>query len=81
MGPEGAAGTIGQGLAESFAVAGANLVLVYNRTKPSDDLIDRCNKFGASAVSSVQCNVSQLEACETLVQEVSPLIYVWTAEF
>ncbi|KAK1771921.1 NAD(P)-binding protein [Phialemonium atrogriseum] len=66
----GAAGTIGQGLAESFAVAGATLVLVYNRTKPSEALLDRCRTFGASAISTLQCNVSQLENCEKLVQQV-----------
>lgn len=67
---KGAAGAIGSGLAESFAVAGANLVLVYNRTKPSETLLSRCKSFGASAISCVQCNVSELAACENLVQQV-----------
>ena len=68
----GSAGTIGQALAESFAVAGANLVLVYNRTKPPTELSERCTRFGASAVTFVQCNVSDLESCEGLVKQVRP---------
>ncbi|KAK1753393.1 hypothetical protein QBC47DRAFT_453283 [Echria macrotheca] len=64
----GATGTIGQGLAESFAVAGAKLVLTYNRTPPPSSLTERCVKFGASSIDFVSCDVSSLEGCEALVQ-------------
>jgi len=66
----GAAGAIGRGLAESFAVAGAKLVLTYNNTPPPPELTERCLKFGASSVTFVKCNVAQLEGCEALVQQV-----------
>ncbi|KAK4180939.1 hypothetical protein QBC36DRAFT_2362 [Triangularia setosa] len=65
----GAAGAIGQGLAESFAVAGAKLVLTYNRTPPPPQLKERCLKFGASEVIFVRCNVAELEGCEALVKQ------------
>ncbi|KAK4201710.1 hypothetical protein QBC40DRAFT_347636 [Triangularia verruculosa] len=65
----GAAGVIGQGLAESFAVAGAKLVLTYNRTPPPPELKERCLRFGASDVTFVQCNVAELAGCEALVKE------------
>ena len=64
----GAAGAIGKGLAESFAVAGANLVLVYNRTKPTTEFEERCRKLGAKGVRLIQCNVSGLESCESLIK-------------
>lgn len=66
----GAAGAIGQGLAESFAVAGAKLVLTYNNTPPPPTLEERCLKFGASSVTYVKCNVASLEGCEDLVKKV-----------
>ncbi|KAK0648881.1 hypothetical protein B0T16DRAFT_371578 [Cercophora newfieldiana] len=65
----GAAGAIGQGLAESFAVAGGKLVLTYNNTPPPAALEERCLKFGASSVTFVKCNVAELEGCEALVKE------------
>ncbi|KAH6623790.1 hypothetical protein F5144DRAFT_584317 [Chaetomium tenue] len=63
----GAAGAIGQALAESFAVAGAALVLTYHRTPPPAELQERCVRFGAAAVEFVKCDVSALEGCEGLV--------------
>lgn len=68
---KGAAGAIGQGLAESFAVAGAKLVLTYNKTPPPAELRERCVRFGAGGVEFVKCNVAELEGCEQLVREVS----------
>ena len=69
-------GTIGRALAECFAVAGAKLVLTYNRTEPSANLKDRCTKLGASAISFVKCDVSDLESCSSLVDEVHTL-FLW----
>ncbi|CAK7203872.1 hypothetical protein SEUCBS139899_006622 [Sporothrix eucalyptigena] len=66
----GAAGAIGQGHAESFAIAGCRLFLVYNRTAPPATLEARCRELGATNVTYVQCNVSELESCERLVNEV-----------
>ncbi|AEO67846.1 uncharacterized protein THITE_2049423 [Thermothielavioides terrestris NRRL 8126] len=65
----GTAGAIGQALAESFAVAGAKLVLTYNKTVPPPALTERCLRFGAGAVEFVQCDVAQLEGCEALVRK------------
>ncbi|KAK3384830.1 hypothetical protein B0H63DRAFT_413639 [Podospora didyma] len=65
----GSAGAIGQGLAESFAVAGAKLVLTYNRTPPPATFEERCSSLGASAVKFIQCNVAELEGCEDLVKQ------------
>ncbi|KAK4162363.1 hypothetical protein QBC43DRAFT_290977 [Cladorrhinum sp. PSN259] len=65
----GAAGAIGQSLAESFAVAGAKLVLTYNRTAPPPELKDRCLKLGAASVDFIKCNVAELEGCESLVNQ------------
>lgn len=66
----GAAGAIGQGHAESFAVAGCRLFLVYNRTPPPATLETRCRQLGAADVTFVQCNVSELASCEKLVNQV-----------
>ncbi|KAB5585181.1 hypothetical protein GE09DRAFT_944958 [Coniochaeta sp. 2T2.1] len=66
----GAAGTIGKALAESFAVAGAKLVLVYNRTRPSPEFEARCASLGARGVTLIQCNVADLEGCKSLVAQV-----------
>jgi NAD(P)-dependent dehydrogenase (short-subunit alcohol dehydrogenase family) len=71
---KGAAGAIGQGLAESFAVAGAKLVLTYNKTPPPPELRERCVEFGAGGVTFVKCNVAELGGCEELVKEVS---FLW----
>ncbi|KAK3391478.1 hypothetical protein B0T20DRAFT_423838 [Sordaria brevicollis] len=66
----GSAGTIGQALAECFAVAGAKLVLTYNNTPPPTTLKERCVNLGASDVSFVKCNVAELKGCEDLVKQV-----------
>ncbi|KAK3989750.1 hypothetical protein QBC44DRAFT_327056 [Cladorrhinum sp. PSN332] len=65
----GAAGAIGQSLAESFAVAGAKLILTYNRTPPPPELKERCLKLGAASVDFIKCNVAELEGCESLVNQ------------
>ncbi|KAK4229194.1 hypothetical protein QBC38DRAFT_472853 [Podospora fimiseda] len=65
----GAAGAIGQSLAESFAVAGAKLVLTYNRTPPPPELKERCRKLGAASVDFIKCNVADEEGCESLVSQ------------
>ncbi|KAK4213110.1 hypothetical protein QBC37DRAFT_388225 [Rhypophila decipiens] len=65
----GASGVIGKGLAESFAVASAKLVLTYNNTPPPPELKERCLKFGASDVLFIKCNVAQLEGCDDLVKQ------------
>ncbi len=57
-------------MAESFATAGAKLFLVYNSTPPSENLKESCLKLGASGVTFVKCNVSQLERCEELIKQV-----------
>ncbi|RKU39750.1 hypothetical protein DL546_000310 [Coniochaeta pulveracea] len=64
----GSVGTLGQALAESFAVAGANLWLVYNRTAPPQSLRDRCLGLGASSVTNVQCDVASYAECLTLTK-------------
>lgn len=66
----GAVGVIGQGLAESFAVAGAKLILTYNNTPPSPALSARCLELGASSVEFIKCNVASLEGCQDLVNQV-----------
>ncbi|KAK0625420.1 hypothetical protein B0T17DRAFT_492224 [Bombardia bombarda] len=65
----GAAGAIGQSLAESFAVAGAKLVLTYNNTPPPPALKDKCLSLGAGSVTFIRCNVAQLDGCEDLVKQ------------
>ncbi|OIW22844.1 NAD(P)-binding protein [Coniochaeta ligniaria NRRL 30616] len=65
----GSAGTIGKALAECFAVAGAKLVLVYNRTRPPPEFEERCRSLGARGVTLVQCNVADLQGCKSLVQK------------
>ena len=67
----GSAGTIGKALAECFAVAGAKLVLVYNRTRPSPEFEEKCRDLGARGVTLIQCNVADLQGCRSLVQKVS----------
>ncbi|KAK3939185.1 hypothetical protein QBC46DRAFT_459799 [Diplogelasinospora grovesii] len=66
----GSAGAIGQGLAESFAVAGAKLILTYNNTPPPEGFEYRCMGLGAAGVSMIKCNVSKLESCQQLIQQV-----------
>ncbi|SCN83851.1 uncharacterized protein FFB20_07062 [Fusarium fujikuroi] len=66
----GSTGTIGRALAECFSVAGTNLVLVFNRTEPSPDFLNRCRTLGATAVTPIQCNVSDLDSCQNLIKEV-----------
>lgn len=69
--PTGSVGTIGQAMAECFAVAGANLLLVYNRTEPPGTLKERCLDLGASGATFMKCNVAELSQCEDLVRQVS----------
>ncbi len=71
----GSSGTLGSAMAESFSTAGAKLYLVYNSTPPSDSLKESCMKLGAAGVTSIKCNVSQLETCEELVNQVSSDIF------
>ena len=52
-------------------MAGAQLVLTYNRTAPPAELRERCLRFGAGGVEFVGCDVSGLEGCEGLVGKVS----------
>lgn len=66
----GSAGTIGRALAECFAVAGAKLVLVYNRTPAKPDFKEQCTKLGASSVTFIQCDISDLTSCRELVEKV-----------
>ncbi|KAI1036156.1 hypothetical protein LB504_011380 [Fusarium proliferatum] len=66
----GSTGTIGQALAECFSIAGTNLVLIYNRTEPSPDFLNRCRTLGATGVTPIQCNVSDLDSCQNLIKEV-----------
>ncbi|KAI1046027.1 hypothetical protein LB505_010804 [Fusarium chuoi] len=66
----GSTGTIGRALAECFSVAGTNLVLIFNRTEPSLDFLNRCRTLGATAVTPIQCNVSDLDSCQNLIKEV-----------
>ncbi|KAK8108646.1 NAD-binding protein [Apiospora sp. TS-2023a] len=63
----GSAGAIGQAVAECFAVAGAKLVLVYNRTQPATR--DHFTSLGAADALAVQCNVAELRSCEELVRK------------
>ncbi|KAJ4392908.1 hypothetical protein N0V85_006770 [Neurospora sp. IMI 360204] len=67
----GSAGAIGQALAESFAVAGAKLVLTYNNTPPPTTLKERCANLGASDVIFIKCNVAELKGCEDLLKQAS----------
>ncbi|KAK8076455.1 NADP-binding protein [Apiospora phragmitis] len=61
------AGAIGQAIAECFAVAGAQLVLVYNRTQPAAK--EHFTGLGAADVLAVQCNVAELPSCQELVRQ------------
>ncbi|KAI1849972.1 hypothetical protein JX265_003345 [Neoarthrinium moseri] len=70
----GSVGTIGQALSLCFAVAGARLVLVYNRTEPPASFLSKCQELGASSVTSLKCDVSELEGCESLLNEVNRTI-------
>ncbi|KAI8411397.1 hypothetical protein FOFC_07991 [Fusarium oxysporum] len=63
----GSAGTIGRALAECFAVAGAKLVLIFNRTPAKPEFKEQCTKLGASSVTFIQCNISDLTSCRELV--------------
>ena len=73
---KGAAGTLGVGLAECFAIAGAILVLVYNRTVPSAAVKQKCLDLGATNVTLLKCNVSDSNECSKLVETVSFPLYV-----
>ncbi|KAF4342272.1 Dehydrogenase reductase SDR family member 7B [Fusarium beomiforme] len=56
-------------MAECFSVAGANLILAYNRNQPSLEFISRCRALGAAAVTPIQCNVTDLNSCQILIKE------------
>ena len=63
-------------------MAGAKLVLTYNRTAPSPELKERCLRFGAAGVEFVGCDVSGLEGCEKLVEKVSSFFLAfWEGDF
>lgn len=66
----GSAGTLGKALAECFSVAGARLVLAYNRTRPPPEFEERCRHLGARGLTLVQCNVADIEGCRSLVRKV-----------
>lgn len=70
----GATGTIGQALTESFSISGANLIVVYNRTKPSVDFLNRCRTLGAADITPIQCNVSDFNSCQKLIKEVESTV-------
>lgn len=58
-------------MAECFSVAGAHLILTYNRNKPSLDFLNRCRALGAAAAKPIHCNVSDLDSCQNLIKQVS----------
>ncbi|KAL2129101.1 hypothetical protein VTI74DRAFT_8218 [Chaetomium olivicolor] len=64
----GATGVIGAALAESFAVAGAKLVLTYLRTPPAREYKERCVQLGAQAVEFVECDVAEWKECGGVVR-------------
>ncbi|TEA14284.1 Short chain dehydrogenase citE [Colletotrichum sidae] len=65
----GSTGTIGRAIAECFSTAGASSVLTYNRTPPSEAFRQTCLQLGAGAVTFIQCNVSNLESCRNLIEQ------------
>ncbi|TXC10354.1 hypothetical protein FocTR4_00004423 [Fusarium oxysporum f. sp. cubense] len=70
----GSTGTIGRAMAECFSVAGAHLVLTYNRNKPSLDFLNRCRALGAAAATPIHCNVSDLDSCQNLIKELDSTV-------
>lgn len=64
----GSAGALGHAAAECFAVAGARLVLVHNRTPPAPK--DHFTGLGARDAVALRCDVTDLSSCEELVQRV-----------
>lgn len=66
----GAAGSIGQAHAESFAVAGCRLFLVYNKTPPPNELEVKCRQYGAADVSFIKCNVADPQECQNLIASI-----------
>ncbi|EXL91416.1 hypothetical protein FOIG_15453 [Fusarium odoratissimum NRRL 54006] len=61
-------------MAECFSVAGAHLVLTYNRNKPSLDFLNRCRALGAAAATPIHCNVSDLDSCQNLIKELDSTV-------
>jgi hypothetical protein len=51
-------------------VAGAKLVLVYNRTLAKPEFKEQCKKLEASSVTFTQCDISDLTNCRELVEKV-----------
>ncbi|SCO84367.1 uncharacterized protein FRV6_08494 [Fusarium oxysporum] len=70
----GSTGTIGRAMAECFSVAGAHLILAYNRNKPSLDFLNQCRALGAAAATPIQCNVSDLDSCQNLIKELDSTV-------
>ena len=70
--PAGSAGALGHAAAECFAVAGARLVLVYNRTPPAPK--DHFKNLGAGDSIVLQCDVADLSSCEELVRRVGQVL-------
>ncbi|KAJ0155864.1 Pyridine nucleotide-disulfide oxidoreductase domain-containing protein 2 [Fusarium oxysporum f. sp. albedinis] len=56
-------------MAECFSVAGAHLILTYNRNKPSLDFLNRFHALGAAAATPIHCNVSDLDSSQNLIKE------------
>ncbi|WKT43768.1 Short-chain dehydrogenase/reductase SDR [Fusarium oxysporum f. sp. vasinfectum] len=61
-------------MAECFSVAGAHLILAYNRNKPSLDFLNQCRALGAAAATPIQCNVSDLDSCQNLIKELDSTV-------
>lgn len=68
--PAGSAGALGHAAAECFAVAGARLVLVHNRTPPASK--EHFEALGARDAIALRCDVADLSSCEELVRRVGP---------
>ena len=69
--PAGSAGALGHAAAECFAVAGARLVLVHNRTPPAPK--EHFKALGARDAIALRCDVADLSSCEELVRCVGPV--------
>lgn len=63
----GASRGLGRAIAETYARAGADLVVNYNST-PCQDIVDYVESIGRKAIA-VQADVSKVADCERLVDE------------
>ncbi|EWZ46068.1 hypothetical protein FOZG_06253 [Fusarium oxysporum Fo47] len=61
-------------MVECFFVAGAHLILTYNRNKPSLDFLNRCRALGAAAAKPIHCNVSDLDSCQNLIKQLDSTV-------